>query len=852
MVLILDTLEVPLHLVGISLASLLKSLADVQREAPCVRVVLAGRYRIEDTVSTLNDLFTGSCEPFELPRFSDAEAREYLTSIRHVAREDHVAAAITASSCVPFSLALLADLITENPDISARAISSYRGADYAYLVERVVKRIPEDLVRWVVRYAALPRRFDYEFVRDVVWPRVLEERSGNSRRDDPARDQLGQIDRQRSALWKVGELLPTDEAEVRRVWEQVRRYASGSSWITPDEKDPDAVRLQPEVTRPLRELLRGRDIVPVLHEAAAAYFLRKADVLADGAAEGPATLDRRGDLLREAVFHRFQRDGCDAGAWWAERIRATREPQIRFALANELARGPDYTDRDGRPLKWSEDKPLVSETTLQEARLELCVASAQLASVESNRARGGRLGDEHVLWQTAAEALAALESFPTDALPPGRLALAQAAVALGRGSADEAHKLVTQALAAPDLTPRERLWIAVLDLQQLVAAGSDEAAERLTLGTVLAAEAPEERELRLGLAIAGITHHAGRGKFDVALQICADAQAEQLGEMDFRFYEAMLRARTGDVETARAVVREVAEARSELAAQALVVMAGFLRRQYRFTEAARAAQIAYEAVARQPGDSPDTSWTRGWALFENGESMSALLAVEQARGSFGEAVRVFEDAGDKSAASRCHLAEAKLLMRRLGHLRAAGVALDYAMRAASGDRPATVQALLLRAELTSRLGDAQGAAQLIERAEDENARSSDPAISDTVAVAGLAFGARRKRDHYTDMLADSFARVSPKPATLLALRGIERCPVLKPDSKAVAHLREQIPKGGWDGALAGFAARDRAVLRLRAAGLLRVMGENGAERMLAGALDDFGHDEQTPVELREV
>ena len=50
-------------------------------------------------------------------------------------------------------------------------------------------------MRWVLRYAAIPRRFDYEFVRDVLWPHIREEMGGIRSRDNPAADQRLVLDR---------------------------------------------------------------------------------------------------------------------------------------------------------------------------------------------------------------------------------------------------------------------------------------------------------------------------------------------------------------------------------------------------------------------------------------------------------------------------------------------------------------------------------------------------------------------------------------------------------------------------------------------------------------------------------
>ena len=338
-VLILDTLEVPLHLPdtpqGPAVQPLMTALAEALK-APCVRLVLAGRYEIPEAVT---NLFPKAGAAFVLPKFSPGEARTYLVAKRHIERDELVEAAVQAADGTPFSLALLADLISEHPAISPGTIAEYRGAEYAYLIERVVKRISEQPVRWVLRYACVPRRFDYEFVRDVLWPRVREEMSGTGGHDLPADDDIPHED-DGNQIWAVGAEPAAGEQAVLQVWDQVKRYASGSSWISPDEADPDALRLQAEVVRPLRELLRENEIFSVLHADAVPYFLRRA-------AAGGISPGRLTEYLREAVFHRFQFEGEAASRWWQEQLRAAAGPVARRALAGELARGLEYTDQHG-------------------------------------------------------------------------------------------------------------------------------------------------------------------------------------------------------------------------------------------------------------------------------------------------------------------------------------------------------------------------------------------------------------------------------------------------------------------------------------------------------------------------
>ena len=835
--LILDTLEVALHLPdtprGPAVKPLMAALAKAAR-AKSVRLVLAGRYEIPGDIRRL---FTDWREPFSLPKFTDDEARTYLVEKRRVEREDHVTAAIQASEDVPFSLALLADLIEEDPAISSGKIAEYRGAEYAYLIERVVKRISELPVRWVLRYAAIPRRFDYEFVRDVIWPHVREGMSETGDLDRPADDDLPQEDRKDT--WPAGQAPAADEQTVRQVWNQVRRYASGSSWLSTDRLDPHALRLQTEVVRPLRELLRKKRIYPVLHADASDYFLRRA-------AEGGA---RKVEFLQEAVFHRFQCDVEAASHWWEDQIRsATEDPVARRALADELARRPEYTDRDDSPAPEGGYVTFVPGPTLQRARLEFCIASAELATLQAP------LRPQHRLWQDASDALERLESFPVEALSPGRLALARTAVAVGTRQLQDTSGQVRAVLENGDLLPRERFWLAVLYAHRLVDAGSPEADRSLGEARRLEQDALEERDVRRILAFGLVRYLRERGALGEAIAECTAAVEKGLGgDADFHLAEAGMRLASGDAERARLVAEKIVEAGSNRSPLAQVLLARCWRRQRRFDVALASAQSMLAALAQTREASSAAIWARGGALLESGDIEAVLLRVGDARNAYADAIRQFGEAEDPEAIARCHLREAMLLLTGLGHLRAAGVALDNADRAAPERGDTALLSQLTRVELVSRLGNHAEAAAILGQLEWADPRASLPTRMAATAVAGLAFGPRQDRDRYTVRLTAGLGQVTPPAARLMLLSRVGRCPVLK-QNKAVKKLREAvIPSGGWDTEFDGYAARDRAVLRIRAAAFARLVGDHDdAGAMLTIALQEIRGEEEPLADLLEV
>ena len=848
-VLILDTLEVALHLPdtaeGPTIKPLLAALAEVQRQATSVRVVLAGRYELSQT---LRELFPDRCEPFALPAFSADEAAMYLRDKRRIRRPDLVRVAVRASRRVPFSLALLADLIDANPGISPRTIAEYRGAEYAYLIEKVVKQISEQPVRWLLRYAAIPRRFDYDFVSQVLWPRACQEMSGTGGQDDPAQDDLGRKGESK-ALWRVGAPGPAQAQPVREIWAQVRRYANGSSWISPDDRDPDALRLQPEVIRPLRELLRTQPIFRAVHADAARYFLDRADEPAEpGSALGPGFHPRRAEFLREAVFHRFESEGAAAADWWEGQIRAAHGPADRLALADELAHGPEYADSDGHPPDGADlgDRlppgdstgPLVPEPTLQLARLEYCLACAELATLQAS------LTSQDPLWRDARLALELLDGSAVDTLAGARVALARAAVAIGTGQAAnlagrQAGNLA-DALHGPGPSPRERLWLATLDAVRLVAEGSADADARLADARQIEREATAECDVRRLLASAAVRRLRDRGALTEAAAACAEAVTEGLGGAEFRLAEARIRLAMGDSERALAMAEAVAAESPALAPFAQVLAARCRRRQYRFGAATASVRRVLIAQEEARGSARQAILVRAQANFEYGEIAAKLLQVAEARTAYAEASRLFSEAGDPASTAGCHVQEARLLLNGLGHLRAAGVALDYAERAAPPASNSALLAQLTRAELVYYLGRRAEAEQILDEVMSVGPRAGLPIRMAATAVAGLAFGRWRDQDRYIGQLTEALPQVTPPTARLQLLSKIIRCPLLKPQSKAVRDLRAAVvPGGGWEAEFAGLAVADRIILRLRAGALARILGDSDeADSMLGSALQE--------------
>lgn len=157
---------------------------------------------------------------------------------------------------LPFKLALLADSIQVRPEITAQEIKDYPSVDLAYLIERVVERIPEARVQWLLRYGVVPRRLTFAFVRDVLAQELPPATAGRSTTKDDGRE--GVPPAKQGKVFRTGPdvALPDapDEATMRALWDRLRQYASSSSWVR--AAGPETLAFHPDVLDPMRDLLR--------------------------------------------------------------------------------------------------------------------------------------------------------------------------------------------------------------------------------------------------------------------------------------------------------------------------------------------------------------------------------------------------------------------------------------------------------------------------------------------------------------------------------------------------------------------------------------------------------------------
>ncbi len=383
---ILDTCEEPLlhrrHAFRQFLAILSsirsKGLRDGVKPCSGLRVLLSGRYRASDRgkLPEVQKLFPGHLKSVEVKGFSDDEARKYLREQRGVTDKRVVQAIVQKSRGNPFGLSLFADLWHSADGLTVEEVKRAPTNEFVYLLDRVVLRIKQNAVRWLLRYSVIPRELTFDFVKHVLapfLPRGMVSDAGPDRANEFDDRFLYYRDRKPWPRARIGEL--------RKLWNDLLRYASDPSWITVDEQT-STVRLQPEVVQPMRALLRTQTKLFNRLQIASEQYWRRL-----------ARNDREnwGRYTAEALFHIFQRLGQAGAEKWNASFRSplARNPAVRKQLAAVLL-STSFLDEEGKPRPLGSSH-MVDAVTLARAHFEVGYA----ALVE--RLRLGRLNPEAAL-----------------------------------------------------------------------------------------------------------------------------------------------------------------------------------------------------------------------------------------------------------------------------------------------------------------------------------------------------------------------------------------------------------------------------------------------------------------------
>ncbi|QJY47944.1 hypothetical protein [Pseudonocardia broussonetiae] len=738
--LVVDTLEEVLLTGTAPLGLLLGLLAHLVRECPALRLVLAGRYDLHVRVPGRMAEF-GSAEPVELAGFAPDQATIYLRDIRGIPDPALRAVVARKTDGYPLLVALFADLVEDDPEITSAVLEQYREPALLLLIDRVIRRIRDPQVQWLVRYGVVPRRLTFDDVTTLLGPFLERGVVGPSDQDDPRAD----------AHHRAGnaDVFPFTEAPdgptLAATWDRLLAYSARASWVSQPPGDVRTVVFHQIVRAPMRRLISGWPVFLALHEA----FRRRFDELARMGPSG------RAGYLREAVYHRFQMADPDAADHWRAAVRRLRDDgdlDGMQAVARDVL-SDDYRDID--------DQPVVPAEVIAEAHGWLGYAAVELARELSAEA-------SDPLWAEADQSLAHREAALRGTADPvsSELAVAAAvAVVVGaallirKGKLAAAAELVQGALPHAPASERPDLLRALGDAQAAAGSPAADATYRDALDQAGAQGRADQRSAIL-LSLARLSESNGR--LDLATQWCGLAPATSAAA---RLMHARLLLACYRPAAAIGVLADLDRAGpADLAAAARMRARAHLQQG---RSGSALAELA--AAAAAAADLTDPS-ARSTQLAEThqlrGVVLAELLDVEEAEASFVTASSLWSELGFAAGHPECAFLYYRFLVRTVGDVTAAArVARPPASRLSELEP--------LWSDLTVELLAAQGGSTEEDSAGTEVGPLLAPRARAQAVAARLARSWSRHRRLLPGLL-DAVARLQPPSARLVVLDELRR------------------------------------------------------------------------------
>ena len=335
---ILDTLEDMLLHHSADLLPVLQLLTDLRSRCPGLKLILSGRFDIggDGRLPEFLNPLRGQTDRLLLGPFTKQETAAYLRDLRHIDRPTVVEAIWEKTQGHALELTLYGDLVASDPKLTAKVIRNYPEAQYARLIERIIDRIPAEqaTLKWLLRYAVVPRRLDLDYVRQVINVPLTRESGGKAVQDDTTRFPEG---RAQVRYGKRPHWMPLTERDLEKAWSDLRGYTAQTSWVSEEQ---GVIRLQPEVVEPMRSLLKQNPIYQELQVASQRYFEKLAKER-DG---------EWGQWMEEAVYHRFQQPAAGRAGYWATQLRKARQRGYQdLEHIAGIVFGSEFLDENRKP-----------------------------------------------------------------------------------------------------------------------------------------------------------------------------------------------------------------------------------------------------------------------------------------------------------------------------------------------------------------------------------------------------------------------------------------------------------------------------------------------------------------------
>ena len=400
-VVVLDTLENVLHAEGADLGSLLIALKEINASVPGLRVILSGRFDLQSERSYATNVREARVQGFEetwvgltteedlgdtslrigrevasieVPVFSNEEAQLYLERICNLGSKGDDAllkAIVERCDGNPMKLALFAEQVLGEPPLTIEDVEAFESVDLFFLVDRVVDRITDEHVQWLLRWGVLPHLLTRSFAETVIWPALEAFAARQSTYDDPRKDNLPSS-RHEIERWPIPDL----DSIVRpgaalAAWTGLLDYAARSSWVSLATDLDDAVVFHGDVRDPLRRLLRKgqHPAYDDIHKRSLAYWTKRAE-----------NDDGRASVIAACgvMFHAYQ-------PWHGDRPDAAivANNLLRQFAANRKARGEiaaEILQAHRQAVDEQIDGPTSTEVTIAHLELGECLVHEALAS----------------------------------------------------------------------------------------------------------------------------------------------------------------------------------------------------------------------------------------------------------------------------------------------------------------------------------------------------------------------------------------------------------------------------------------------------------------------------------------
>ena len=710
-ILIFDTLEEVILYHPDDLLEIVRMVNQL-REAN-VLLVLSGRYDLTEKI--------GPDKTTRLPQFNKEFGDDFMQTVRVKPFEREEALGflkmrgltedrpldivIKRSEQNPFKLALFADLLLDDPEITAETIRGYPSSDLLYLIERVLARIPDDDLHWLLRYGVVPRKLTFSFLQEVIKPHLERALAGDRSQDDPSR--YGSLTpRARATVEKKNifgaessvaspvRLLSDDQ--LKELWTKLQNYASRFAWVTMEPSDPYTAGFHGDVVNPMRRWLEENSAYTLLHQDALEYFEKKAET-------DPNNWAR---WMGEAVYHKFQLEGAQAAGYWRQLITAEEDPSRRREIASEVIKS-EYVDENFKPRSLLNGQQIITPSTLVEAYYEVARACVGMARAQSAPA-------SDPLWSNADYDLEKCEQLQKEldqpAVSPAYLASVRAAILTSQNLGNKAIAILENVLEQ-DLDDRALLR---LEAELANAYSSQENFEKAIFYWESALQRAErtgrtprfivETRKRLARLLRDQHHFEASAQnllkaLDVVHKDDAKTRAEVLNELGDVYFEM------GQFSQAREFFEFVHKSVED---PALVADLRYLNQTTRYflaVEDPRQALGVKEIIDRDMAlaDRAVTDDVRKVVNVlsiqsdeQRGMLHSMLFEVESAREAFEKARSRWREIGDSKAAKRCMLKKVELFLKA-GEVNQASATLDEANRLTIDHDPEQwLQELLLR------------------------------------------------------------------------------------------------------------------------------------------------------------